>query len=307
MAKYTTLVRTVCEEKADLDESVGFNSVDTVLNSSWNKIFTTNCTFFDNNYRSVLCKKILKHYYMREIGAETVGLWMLWMNTKLEEIMPYYNKLYESEQIEFNPMHNTDLRRVKNKVGEEESVGTHSKTGDIDKTTDRDIGATEANTIGVTGTSTRSDAGESSTSTREDDTIAKQHGDAYSDTPQSGLHQVDELLYLTNYRKIAEHETDAKVGTSSTETENDSSGSYSDTTTEAKRLTQTDDKTEETDYSESGRKTNTINTTEDYVESVIGNNGNQNFSKLLQDYRDVLINIDMMVIREFKDLFMQLW
>ena len=45
MAKYTTEVRTICESKAGLEESKGGNDVDTILNNSWDKIFTTNCTF----------------------------------------------------------------------------------------------------------------------------------------------------------------------------------------------------------------------------------------------------------------------
>ena len=100
MSKYTTEVRFICESNSGLAESKGCDNVNEVLEKSWNKIFTTNCAFFDEAYRSVLCKKILKHYYLREIGSETVGVWKLWMNTKLEEIMPYYNQLYESAKIE---------------------------------------------------------------------------------------------------------------------------------------------------------------------------------------------------------------
>ena len=99
MSKYTTEVRYICEQKSGLEESKGFNSVDGVIGKSWDKIFTSKVNFFDEDYRQVICKKILKHYYMREIGCETVGLWMLWMNTRLEEIMPYYNQLYESAML----------------------------------------------------------------------------------------------------------------------------------------------------------------------------------------------------------------
>ena len=111
MSKYTTEVRFICETKAGLDESKGAGNVDNILTNSWDKIFTTNCTFFDNNYRSVLCKKILKHYYLREIAAETVGVWLLWMNTKLEEIMPYYNQLYESALIEYDPLKDINYQK----------------------------------------------------------------------------------------------------------------------------------------------------------------------------------------------------
>ena len=66
---------------------------------------------FDENYRETLDTKILKHYYTREIGFETVGLWKFKLNTKMNEIMDYYNQLYESALLEFNPFDNTNLLR----------------------------------------------------------------------------------------------------------------------------------------------------------------------------------------------------
>ena len=47
MSKYTTEVRFICESKSGLTESKGCDKVDEVLENSWNKIFTTNCAFFD--------------------------------------------------------------------------------------------------------------------------------------------------------------------------------------------------------------------------------------------------------------------
>ena len=114
MSKYTTEVRFICEHYAGLNKSEYFNSVNDILDKCWDKIFTTNCEFYIEEYRPILCKKILKHYYTREIGAETVGLWKLWVNTKLEEIMPYYNNLYKSALIDYNPLHDTEINTIRN-------------------------------------------------------------------------------------------------------------------------------------------------------------------------------------------------
>lgn len=51
---------------------------------------------------------------MREIGTETYGLWHLYLDTTLNEIMPYYNKLYETELLKFNPLYDIDLKRTHN-------------------------------------------------------------------------------------------------------------------------------------------------------------------------------------------------
>ena len=57
----------------------------------------TDYPIFDENYRNVLNQKILNHYYENEIGFETAPLFRFYLNNKLNEIMPYYNILYEKQ------------------------------------------------------------------------------------------------------------------------------------------------------------------------------------------------------------------
>lgn len=123
MSKYTTEVRFVCETYAGLQESVGYDKVDEVIEASRDKIFG-DYPIFDENYRGVLETKILKHYYTREISEETVGLWKLRVNTKMNEIMPYFNKLYRSELIEFNPLYDIDLTRDFHRDTQGDNSGT---------------------------------------------------------------------------------------------------------------------------------------------------------------------------------------
>lgn len=40
-------------------------------------------------------KKIVDHYYFRQIGQETVGRWLHYFRTRIREIMPYFVQLYE--------------------------------------------------------------------------------------------------------------------------------------------------------------------------------------------------------------------
>ena len=164
MSKYTTEVRYICESVSGLTESVGYNNVDTVLDNSVDKIFDFDFPIFDENYRTVLERKILLHFYTREIGFETVGLWKLKLKTKLNEIMPYYNKLYNSELIEFNPLYTID------KTIKREGEGTQEHTG---KDTDTSDGWTHNEAL-----------------------------DKYSDTPQGSIDNLVEGDYLTNARQV---------------------------------------------------------------------------------------------------------
>lgn len=186
MSKYTTEVRFICESKSGLENSSGADNVDAVIAGAWNKIFTSKAPFFDEEYRSVLCQKILKHYYLREICCETVGIWTLWMNTRLEEIMPYYNQLYESAKIEFNPMHDVNLTRKH----ERNIEGTSKEDG--------------TRTDNTTSNGTRN------TTSGSDETKR----DLYSDTPQGAITGLENENYLTNARKI----TDNVNGTGNEET-----------------------------------------------------------------------------------------
>jgi hypothetical protein len=279
MSKYTTEVRFICENKSGLEISGGSGDVDSIIANSWNKIFTSKAPFFDEEYRSILCQKILKHYYLREICCETVGIWTLWMNTRLEEIMPYYNQLYESAKIEFNPMHNVNLtsKHERNVEGtsKEDGTRTDNTTGKRTLTGNRD---TDNTSVGTRNTTNSSD---------------ETKRDLYSDTPQGAITGLENENYLTNARKI----TDNVNGTGNEET-NTSEKSGTD-------YSETEDTTGKIDGVTSN--TGKTNTTEDYLETIIGKQGTESFSSLLNEFRETFLNIDMQVIEEFNDLFFGLW
>lgn len=52
---------------------------------------------FDEQYREFLNAKIIDHYWFREIGLETVDMFIRQLRAKMGEIMPYYNKWYQAE------------------------------------------------------------------------------------------------------------------------------------------------------------------------------------------------------------------
>lgn len=267
MSKYTTQVRFICESKGGYDESVGGDKINEVLDRSWNKIFTSDVPFFDESYRSLLCKKILKHYYMREIGAETVGLWTFWMNTRLEEIMPYYNKLYESANIEFNPIFDVDITRSHegkgNKTSEKETDNLTEGSGNA-KTDVHSITEINNHQNGKTN-----------------------EQNLYSDTPQGGISQIANMQYLTN---ATINDISSKNDTTGdSETSNEVTNEYSDKTIL------------------SGKENDTVNTSEKYIERVTGKQGSGSYSEMINEYRTTLLNIDMMVINDFNDLFMLIW
>ena len=223
MSKYTTEVRYICETFSGLDESKGCFNINEIIEQSRSKIFNFDYPIFDETYRGVIETKILKHYYTREIGLETVGLWLHKLDVKMNEIMPYYNQLYKSCLLEFNPFYNTDF------------------------TTKRDI---KTNEIG-------NNTNETNTKTKE--------WELYSDTPQGSVKNLENETYLTNATK---------------------------NTGEGNTL---------------NKGETTVDNVQDYLETVKGKVGGENYSSLLEQYRKTFLNIDMMIIDEVSDLFMNIW
>lgn len=168
MSLYTTEVRFICETEYGLTSSKGANSVDEILTAVAPKIFNFDFPIFDENYRLTLEKNILRHFYTREIGSETVGLWKLRLEDKMNEIMPYFNKLFEMQVTEVNPLYNFNLKREGNNKGK--------KHEDLSKTTNSDYHDYQDG----------------------DTTDTSNTQSLYSDTPQNGLLAVQNGDYLTN-------------------------------------------------------------------------------------------------------------
>ena len=280
MSKYTTELRFICEQQAGLTESVGYNDVNTVIAKARPKIFNFEYPIFDPAYKSVLETKILRHFYTREIGAEVYGLWHLWLETKMNEIMPYYNRLYESQLLEFNPFYEVD----------------YTKTGQSDKkdTGTRDVDGVSKDTGTITDTRTKNLTTNSEDGGTEQDEPVNDRWDYYSDTPQGEVNGLANNTYLTNARHIVE-DASGSVKTFGRTNETTETGTDSNT----RRLDTTSRNT--------GNEKRNFRTLDDYTEHVVGKMSGASYSKLLEEFRKTFLNIDMLVIRELNDLFFNLW
>lgn len=364
MSNYTTELRFICETFAGLTDSEGYNSVNNIISKSRDKVFSFDYPIFDESYRSILETKIIKHYYTREICAETFGRWRLFLDARMNEIMPKYNKLYESELLEFNPLYDADYTRSGNRDGENTGTETNGSTdkmsgtiGDIGRGTNdttgtiRDDGQTTNNMTGTvsdrgnTDTTRTDDLNTDSTSTRTDNLNSSSTNTPvdksdtwvyFSDTPQGAVDGLEDNLYLTNATHTTQDSTGStsttvtdNTGTVTTDTNTDNTGTVTtETDTDNTRTYNTQNpgtsqntrtyNTQNPTTTENTRTYNTTNTissnkntnltsTQEYAEHVIGKFPGKSYSKLLMEFRETFLNIDLMVIRELSDLFFGLW
>lgn len=291
MSKYTTEVRFICETAAGLRESEGLSSVKQILAAAVPKVFDFDFPIFDESYRNVLETKILRHYYTREIGLETVGLWKLKLETKLNEIMPYYNQLYKSELLEFNPFYDVDLTRDHKLTREETTTQKGNFSTNENNNTNESVTQTATSDSTINNT-TGSTSVENATGT-------KTHYDKYSETPQGSLQNVQNDTYLTNARMI--NDNDTQTGTTTVNGTDESRGN----TTSNTNAETSNETIRNVDVNSTNNRD--LNTIDDYLEHVKGKNSGASYSSLLKEFRETFLNIDMMIINELSDLFFNLW
>lgn len=297
MSVYTTEIRYICETLAGYVESQPLSKVAEIIEAARPQLFDFDYPIFDSAYKSVLETKIIRHYYTREIGAETVGLFKFWLETKLNEIMPYYNQLYQTTVLDFNPLYTMDYTTTHSGSGS----GTKDRSGsgsDQTKRTGSESTDSEATESG-SGSTTRS--GQSGGTTSGTKTESGTDYEYFSDTPQGGINGVESMTYLTNATKRTHS------GSGSEESETSSTTSETTTTTTSGRQNEqaqhTVNFTDNTTRSDEA--TEHYSDTDSYTRHVSG--FSQSPVKSMMEFRESLLNLDMMIINDLSDLFINLW
>lgn len=301
MSVYTTELRYICEHDAGLKESVGLNQIDDVIAACRSSIFG-NYPIFDEAYRATLETMILKHYYMWEIGAETAGLFKLWLNERMNEIMPKYNLMYSALDFIKNrvmPFDDTDLQTTHE--GQDDTVG--SSTGSVRAEDSENSSHAEQETGSKSETETGTSENATNNTSASNQTNTTDHLNKYADTPQGGLSGLLNDTYLTNATK--DNGTDATVTSASAAAASSGSDSRERSGTDSRARSGADQR--ESAKTEQHNETNAVQNVRQYVEHITGRRGGQSFYNEFYAMIEKLKSIDQMIIRDLQDLFMGVW
>lgn len=214
-------------------------------------------------YRERLNGMIVDRYMNREIGSETVSEFRRVLRSRMNEIMPLYLRMYEADQIKFDPTKTVDIR----------TIMTGEADGSISGTSTADTTGTETGTT----TGEASTSGESSTESE-----SKSRG-VSSQTPQQLL-KGDE-----DYASSAADQTGKSTGSGET---SESSESEQSSESESRSSTEAEQSTTSRDESKSDTRT-------------YGFQGN--VPELIRQYRESLVNTDMMVLDDLETCFLQIF
>ena len=132
MAKYTFELRELFEPikfnpplytRSQVESFFKDYDLEDYLTAEQIEVITESGTWSKDN----LAKKIVDHYYMRESGLETIGLFKHYAKVKMQELMEEYLPLIYSASIEYDPLVNVDVtttisRRV-------DDAGTNNASG----------------------------------------------------------------------------------------------------------------------------------------------------------------------------------
>lgn len=276
-------------------------------------------------YRERLNKKIIDHFYFHEIGFETASRFKHYLNSTMNEIMPYYNQLLQSELLEINPLltferkiNSTkgvdttlteDIDNLTTKIGE--VIGTQSLASSTDLTSDTTD--TKSETQNKDGTSTQ--IGTNTKEKTRANTNNMSEADTFYDTPSGSLGDIETSNYATNVTKKAgentlsetDNETISDNITNTELVENVVTGT--DTSSVISGSTSSSSSNSKDDVNESVTGSTDISKVSNLNEiNVITENGFEiPLSDLLIKYRDTFLNIDLMVINNLKDLFMMIY
>lgn len=292
MSKYTTEVRYICEMKSGYNcDELKSHTVDDIINNSRHLIFNFEYPIFDSSYKPTLENKILKHYYTREISAETFGLWQLWLNARMNEIMPKYNKLYKAERdILGKELKNIDVKINSLRTDDLLKESNYLRTDKLKET--RDL--TRTDNLHETSDSTRTD--NLTRTNSHNDTDKKR----FSDTPQGSMQFADVdngNVWLTTYER--NDNTGGYTNNDSGTVRN--AGSINNTGTVKNGGTIDNTGTQANDGTEANTGTQNNDTTES------GYRGQKIYAELISAYADKVLNIDVMIINDLSNLFFGLW
>ena len=223
----------------------------------------------DEEAKAKFEEKFIMFYLNIEIGFETFARFENALKSRLIIKMPYYKQLYETE------LASKDINFLLNK--------------DLTETTTRELTGIENGTGNKRLTNEQSqNAASNMTSTGEFTSSNQSTGDSKTSQMNDG---VASASLDTNYLTGVSHDE-------SSSTDNQQSKTSSNDKHES---TITGNQSEE----ETNRRENTQSETTSLVSQ--GNIGITSSAQLLKEWRDVLINMDEMIIKDCRDLFMQIY
>lgn len=276
MAVYTTQLRSICESVTGHTTAESFSKVDEIIEDARELIFDFDYPIFDPAYKPELEEKILHHFYLREIGAETYGQFKLFLSQRMREIMPLYNHMYNAQLmlLDIDPLSDVDYERKTTHAG----VDTDGESG----------------TTSISGSDTNSGNDintQTFTNYKTEFTPGAKYITKRSDTPQGGINGVENDNYLS--------EVTINQGSGNGKDTTNVNGEIKNTLNNGKKVTSS--------HTTTHGKTLTKTYGSTITEKIKGKMGTSDFTQLLTNWKNAFDNIDAMIMDDLEVCFMNIY
>lgn len=319
MASYTMELREYIEQASQYSLGLDGNGLSTKqkIEIGRTKLFDFEYPIFDPLYKNVFETHFIRNFYMREIGFETEGLFKFQLESWLLINMPFFNKMFESELIEFDPLANSKVDSTYTKIVDKNKddirdITQNTTTNEIGKETQHQDSVTDGLSHSTSVNHSESDEiGNKITALT--DTYDNFKRDLKSNTPDTRLNITTNdgegvITYASNIDEVNENNVHTK------RTDDDvTKGVISDddvTNDGTSKSTSVADAINDTINDVVGNSTQNdtlnsiINETEDYIQHRVGKIGIQSYSKMLMEYRNSFVRIEKQMFEEMQELFM---
>lgn len=287
MASYTMELRRYIESFSQYSSTP--LSISEKIEIGRKKLFDFNYPMFDPEYKAVFETNFIRNFYTREIGFETAELFKFNLETWMRINMTYFNKMWESELLDYNPLFNTDLTEDSNRTNEKDkkdirdTIQTAETIGTSDSLTDQ----TSSNDVTSSGTTD---------GTGTDDNFNRKIS---SDNPDSRLTITTNdgegaITYASSIDENNENNHNTHHSESTGESHSDS----------VDKVTASNDTVTNSTADQNDILTSDINEVEDYINHKVGKSGSASYPQLVTEYREALLRNERTIFDEMQQLFM---
>lgn len=256
------------------------------------KLFNFDYPFYDPVAKKEFETNFIRKFFMNEIGFETEGLFRFHLESWLLEHMPYYNKLFKSELIIFDPLKNVNLRKTHNKTNDnrkndflEQNQNTSSNEKDYEKSNQA-----QSTKLDQTAEGENHDTGK--TFNRELDAQTGDNRLAITTEDGSGI-----IEYASTIKENLE--TSKNDGTSKQTSSSDGLNITDNTVNGTKDI--------DSALTASQNAESLVKLLEDFAQLEEGKAGTQTYSKMLTEYRETFLRIQSDMFNEMRTLFMGIY
>lgn len=246
------------------------------------ELFDFDYQFDDANMKIEIENAIINYFYFYEIGDYSPERFKHNFKVKFLSAIEYYNKLYNTSLLEYDPLINYTMTEALERLGNTKANTTNLST-DQQQTDHTDSTDAQTNSSGTSGSTDSTEQSSDSTETAQT---------KHSDYPQDAF--AGDYSSETSDNDFVKQQTTTTTGEQTGEN-----------TTETTSTTGGISQTVNAGTSESEQHSQTDNT-ESYEKTIEGMTG-RTYQELIQSERDNILRIKAMIINELKPCFLMVY